>query len=68
MRKTRPWETDWIVISSEEATGQATLFVYFQSCFENIHTSGSHEMVQANSGKKPKLERGIWSTKTVSKH
>ena len=26
MRETGPWETDWIVISSEEATGQASLF------------------------------------------
>ena len=29
MTETGPWETDWIVISSEEATGQASLFVYF---------------------------------------
>ena len=37
MRETGPWETDWIVISSEEATGLAA-FVYFRSRFENIHT------------------------------
>ena len=24
MRETEPWETDWIVISSKEATGQAS--------------------------------------------
>ena len=28
MRETGPWETDWIVISSEEATGQASLFTF----------------------------------------
>ena len=41
MRETGPLETDWIVISSQEATGQASLIVYFQSCFEgplNTHT------------------------------
>ena len=37
MRQTGPWETDWIVISSEEATGLAR-FVYRRSCFENVHT------------------------------
>ena len=35
MRQIGPWETDWIVISSEEATGQAG-FVYFRSCFETL--------------------------------
>ena len=29
---------DWIVIPSEGATGQASLYVYFQSYFENVHT------------------------------
>ena len=28
IRETEPWETDWIVISSEEATGQASLFTF----------------------------------------
>ena len=28
MRETGPLETDWIVISSEEATGQASLFTF----------------------------------------
>ena len=37
MRQTGPSETDWIAISSEEATGPAG-FVYFRSCFENVHT------------------------------
>ena len=36
----RPWETDLIVISAEEATGLAG-FVYFRSCFENFHTRRS---------------------------
>ena len=30
MRRTGPWETDWILISSEQATGLAG-FVYFPS-------------------------------------
>ena len=39
LRETGPWETDWIAISSEEATPNGlSLLVYFQSCFENIHT------------------------------
>ena len=38
MRETGSWETDRIVISSEEATGQASLFVYFQLSFETVHT------------------------------
>ena len=44
MRETEPWETDWIVISSRGggggggggAMGQASLFVYCQSCFERF--------------------------------
>ena len=44
MRQTRPWETDWIVISSEEATGLAG-FVYFRSCIENVHTRQSRNTV-----------------------
>ena len=46
MRETEPWETDWIMISSEEAlaTGEAE-FVYFWSCFENVHTRRSRDMV-----------------------
>ena len=28
IRETEPWETDWIAISSEEATGQASLFTF----------------------------------------
>ena len=45
MRETGPWETDWIVISSQEATDKASLFVYFQVCFENIHTIRSRDNV-----------------------
>ena len=45
MRETGPLETDWVVISSEEATGQASLFVYFESCFETVHTIRSHNTV-----------------------
>ena len=37
MRERGPWETDWIVTSSGEATGQAG-FVYFRSSVENVHT------------------------------
>ena len=29
MKETEPSETDWIVINSDETTGQASLFVYF---------------------------------------
>ena len=36
MTQTEPWETDWIVISSEEAMGLA-MFVYIWLCFENVH-------------------------------
>ena len=28
MRETGPWETDWMVISSEEAMGQTSLFTF----------------------------------------
>ena len=28
LRETRPWEIGWIVISSEEATGQASSFTF----------------------------------------
>ena len=41
MKETEPSETDWIVINSDETTGQASLFVYFKSCFENVHTRRS---------------------------
>ena len=45
MRETGPWETDyWIVISSEEATVQVSLFC-FRSCFESVHTRRSCDMV-----------------------
>ena len=38
MRQVGPFEACWIVISSEEATGQAQAgFVYFWWCFENVH-------------------------------
>ena len=56
MRETGPLETDWTVISSEEATGQASLFVYFQSCCENVHTIRGRDTVQTiNSGENPYL-------------
>ena len=35
MTQAGPWETDWIVITLEEAMGPAG-FVYFRSCFENL--------------------------------
>ena len=44
-KRDRPLVTDWIVINSEEATGQASLFVCFQSCFENVHTIRSRDTV-----------------------
>ena len=44
MRQTGHWETDWIVISSEEGTGPGR-FVYFQSCFGNVHTRRSRDTV-----------------------
>ena len=44
MRKTGPWERDWIVINSEEATGQARI-VYFRPCFESIHMRRSRDTV-----------------------
>ena len=45
-RETGPSETDWIVISLEKvlATSQAG-FVYFGSCFENVNTRRSRDMV-----------------------
>ena len=58
MRKTGPWEADWIVISSEEATGLAG-FVYFRSCFENVHTTRSRDTVRANSGSIPRPEKAF---------
>ena len=44
MRQAGPWETGWTVNSSEEATGLAE-FVYFRSCFENLHTRRSRDTV-----------------------
>ena len=44
VRQTGPWEIDWIVISSEEATGLPG-FVYFRSYFENVHTRCFRDMV-----------------------
>ena len=43
MRQAGSWETDWIV-NSLEATGVAG-FVYFRSCFENLHTRLSRHTV-----------------------
>ena len=41
MRETGSWKTDWIVISSEQTTGQASLFTFIRS----------HDTVKAiNSG------------------
>ena len=78
MRQTGPWETDWIVISSEEATGLPVIsseeatglagFVYFRSCFENVHTRRIRDMVQANSRAIPRVEKAIWNTKAMSKY
>ena len=45
MREIRPWETDPLEISLEEATGQASFFVYFQPCFENVYTRRSRDTV-----------------------
>ena len=56
MRQTGPRETDWIMISSEDANGLAG-FLYFRPCFENVHTRRSHDMVQANSGSTPRQEK-----------
>ena len=44
MRETEPWEKDLILVSSEEATGQAGS-AYFRSCFENVHTRRSRDTV-----------------------
>ena len=44
VRQAGPWETDWIVISSEEVTGLAG-FVYFRLCFENLHKRRSRDTV-----------------------
>ena len=44
VRQTRPWETDWIVVSSEKAKGLAG-FVYFWSSNENVHTRQSRDTV-----------------------
>ena len=44
MRQAEPWETGWIVNSLKEATGLAG-FVYFRSCFENLHTRRSGDTV-----------------------
>ena len=71
MRETRPWETYWTVISSEETTDQARFgswFVYFRSCFENVHKRRSRDIVYANSGSIPRLEKAIWNIKTMSKY
>ena len=46
LRQIGPSETDWVVISSEEAMGLAR-FVYFRSCFENVHMRRSRDKVQA---------------------
>ena len=54
MRPTGPWETDWIVISSEQAMDLAG-FVFFTSCFENVHARRSRDTVSANSGLIPRL-------------
>ena len=49
MRQTGPRETEWIMISSEDAKGLAW-FLYLRPCFENVVTRRSHDTVQANSG------------------
>ena len=56
--ETGPLETDWKVISSAVATGQAG-FVYFHSCFENVHTRRSRDTVYANSGSILRLEKAF---------
>ena len=55
------------VISSGEETCLAG-FVYFRSCFENVHTRRSRDTVLANSGSIPRLEKAIWNAKTMSKY
>ena len=44
IRQTENWETDWMVISSEEETCPAS-FVYFCSCFENVHMRRGRDTV-----------------------
>ena len=44
MKQTGPWETDWIMIISEKER-DLDGFVYFQLCFENIHTRRSRDTV-----------------------
>ena len=66
MREIGPWETDWIVISSGEATGQAGL-VYFAHA---LKTFTGDKVVTRFRGSIPRLlvEKAIWNTKTMSKY
>ena len=50
MKETGPWETEPIVSSSEDTTGQASLHLF---TFEKVHTRQSRDRVQANSDKIP---------------
>ena len=44
IRQVGLWETVWIMISSEEATGLAG-FVYFRSRFENVYRRRRRETI-----------------------
>ena len=44
MRETGPWDTDWIVIRSEEAMSQTSLFT-FSHALNDVHTIRSCETV-----------------------
>ena len=69
MRETGPSEKDWIVLSSVEATPNGpSLFVYFQSCFENVHKGRSRDTVDANSGIRAQTRKGYLEYKNYVKY